>query len=558
MPEIKFKAGDDPSWSNPDYDDSDWALLSSDQLRNIQGVYWVRSRLIIGDEARQVGHHFDFKMRMLASYELFLNGELIGMNGQVGRVAQEEVPGRYENIFRIPRHIVEEDSVVLSLRLSSWHRQYGDRLYFDPLQRLANNRIFQHWNFQEAVIGHGKLDPHDLLELMFVAVPIIVGLYFFFLFIGHRKSRHYLVFSVLCFSFFVLGLADIFWWAIGYSYDKYILHWWTLTFCIGLITLLFPTYFLVKYNLKRKWVWLGGLFIAATLVAAQPIVVFGMDDEGQLIIILVLMTSLAIHVVAFLGGGKGLLPSFLGVLSCLIGIMMHMGAFFLCFGILLTLILAQLAMEHFQQQRSYLMSLVNASRLETELLRKHIQPHFLMNSLTSLMEWVEVDPEKGAEFVEALGSEFRLLTLVADRPLISLGQELELCRLHLQIMGFRLQKQFRLELNGVDTQERIPPAVFHTLAENGISHNSYTDPIVTFHLSAERKGDRIRYQFKTPFVGLKKVKPGGDESGSGMGLKYIKAQLERAFPAAWQMKAAAEGNHWLTLIDIRSSGEEIS
>lgn len=51
-----------------------------------------------------------------------------------------------------------------------------------------------------------------------------------------------------------------------------------------------------------------------------------------------------------------------------------------------------------------------AAVLELELLRRRIAPHFLMNTLNALMEWVRSDPKTGVKMIEALAEEFRLLS----------------------------------------------------------------------------------------------------------------------------------------------------
>ena len=43
---------------------------------------------------------------------------------------------------------------------------------------------------------------------------------------------------------------------------------------------------------------------------------------------------------------------------------------------------------------------LQTERLRGDLLKKNLRPHFLMNSLTALMEWVETNPEKAVDFIE--------------------------------------------------------------------------------------------------------------------------------------------------------------
>jgi LytS/YehU family sensor histidine kinase len=125
---------------------------------------------------------------------------------------------------------------------------------------------------------------------------------------------------------------------------------------------------------------------------------------------------------------------------------------------------------------------LRSTRLELELLKRQIQPHFLMNALTAVAEWIESDPKTGVRMIEALGNEFRALAAMSGEALVPLAEELELCRQHLEVMSYRKGSTFTLVSN-VDAAQRVPPAIFHTLLENALTHNAYTGGAV-FRLEA--------------------------------------------------------------------------
>ena len=72
--------------------------------------------------------------------------------------------------------------------------------------------------------------------------------------------------------------------------------------------------------------------------------------------------------------------------------------------------LVLLARRAKQLRKEYEFSLLLSERLKNELLKKQLQPHFLMNTLTSLIDWIEEAPEIGIQFIEALANEFTLLS----------------------------------------------------------------------------------------------------------------------------------------------------
>ncbi len=545
IPVFKIMIGDNPAWADPDYDDSGWPVFTDRKLAEIEGIYWVRAEFRVGDGPRASIYPHELRLRMLASYELYFDGRLIGKSGVVGRDKNEETPGPFLNFFILPQRVVDKTSSVMAMRMSSCYRIAPDKRFHDPFGRLANNAVIQHMRIDEASFEKRALNADDLLHAMFLAVPLIVGCYFLFVFAGDPKAKHYLFFTMLCLALFAMGLADVFQWGIGYGYDKYVFQWWAIAVSVVVFIVSFPAFFLFKFQIPRKGWWMLGMTLACAAMA-----VYSRDVKrlpvGEQILLTALLTTLAVHFLAIWKKQKETVATAVGVTLCAVGLWINSGVFFLFVGLLMVLVLWQLARESRQHRRNYLQSLVNTARLEASLLRKSIQPHFLMNSLNSLMEWVEREPEKGAEFIEALGQEFHILTAIADRSLIPIEQELELCRLHLQIMGFRLQKRFRLELTGIEPDDRVPPAMFHTLVENGISHNRFKAEDVSFCLACSRTKRGRRYTFVTPF----ETRGERRKTGGGTGLKYIKAQLERVFPGRWTVASGEENGQWKTRIEI--------
>src|SRR3546814_16789444 len=109
------------------------------------------------------------------------------------------------------------------------------------------------------------------------------------------------------------------------------------------------------------------------------------------------------------------------------------------------------------------MALYSAQRLELDLLKQHLKPHFLMNTLTALAGWIEESPHTAVRMVDALADEFRTLVDVSGRALIPLEDELALCREHLEVMGFRRAPAYVLDARLDPESTAVPPEVSLTL-----------------------------------------------------------------------------------------------
>ncbi|WP_199852754.1 histidine kinase, partial [Aquimarina sp. Aq78] len=149
---------------------------------------------------------------------------------------------------------------------------------------------------------------------------------------------------------------------------------------------------------------------------------------------------------------KGAIIVLLALLICALinAITYYDISLFAGFGIILLSMFYILSVRTKEQRLAYEESLVQSTRLRLELLKKNIQPHFLMNTLTSLIDWVEESPQKGVAFIEALAQEFKLFNQIENQTLIPIGQEIELCRSHLDIMEYRKEIKYHWEEENID------------------------------------------------------------------------------------------------------------
>jgi hypothetical protein len=193
---------------------------------------------------------------------------------------------------------------------------------------------------------------------------------------------------------------------------------------------------------------------------------------------------------------------------------------------------------------------LTSQRLEIELLKKNIQPHFLLNTLTVLIEVIEQAPATAVTLIEALSEEFQILTQVASEKLIPLRQELDLCRSHLRIMSVRRDAPCELSVTGADDRALVPPALFHTLVENGLTHQAGVGDM-KFVLHAEYRPNWARYTFTAPRAGWR-MESSTEATGAGTGLRYVKARLDESFPGRWALTAGPVAGGWQTVIEVRA------
>lgn len=122
-----------------------------------------------------------------------------------------------------------------------------------------------------------------------------------------------------------------------------------------------------------------------------------------------------------------------------------------------------------EQQKAELMARVQA-------LQARIHPHFLFNSLNSVVSLIATDPFKAEQMLIDLSSLFR--ASLTELKEVSLSEEVELCRRYLKIesvrLGDRLHVDWRLDQENKLKRAKIPLLTLQPLLENSIYHGVET------------------------------------------------------------------------------------
>jgi LytS/YehU family sensor histidine kinase len=192
-------------------------------------------------------------------------------------------------------------------------------------------------------------------------------------------------------------------------------------------------------------------------------------------------------------------------------------------------------------------------RIENEMLKKSIQPHFIMNTLLSIIRLISKNPRKAIRLIQLLADEFKKINQFSAKRMISMEEEMALCRIHLDLMGIRLKNKYQLILENLDLSDPIPPMVFHTLIENGLTHSLKSDEDGTFHISSEKNGNQIRYVYWNSGSKLTEMRERSQKRVcEGLGIRYVKARLEESYGEQWELKYGLKDNHWKVEMVIKS------
>jgi two-component system sensor histidine kinase ChiS len=173
---------------------------------------------------------------------------------------------------------------------------------------------------------------------------------------------------------------------------------------------------------------------------------------------------------------------------------------------------------------------------ELRFLQAQIKPHFLYNTLNTIMGFCVTKPDKAYMLIDELSNylqgKFRLKCL---DNFTTLEDELELVKSYLNIeiarFGSRLKVEYNIE-QGIAL--KIPPLILQPLAENAVKHGVYPKKEGgTICLSVSRKQGGIIMLISDDGLGMPQHKAdsilSGQVDSNGIGIHNVDERLKRCY-----------------------------
>ncbi len=540
-----YHQGDDLSWKTTALDVSDWTLLPKGQCewdgRNLgSGLHWFRHSVSLAGDGRPDRPWALFNSFPNTAMEIYWDGVLIGENGKVSSNKNEERLGS-KHFFVIPPEFSKAGKHVIAIRSSQ------------------NNRLAQSY---PGYFSLGRLDTlrnerYTSSLIMFLLAGIFLFTGFFQINNTDRSIRNgCLFFGMLFFSSaaYLISAESVLYLdlgALGFTIQKIV-----LAVC-WIFMMALPPLYCIRESESRHPKLEPYVYITACLGALSWMIFqlgflptqfgLGITWFNQLIS----YSSLALCL-WFLGDGVRRKVAGNGL--------MLTGMLFLTFGVALSwqfqielgwalglsIMVFFMILGHSKRlslkNQSHQQSMLRSARLEIEVLKKNIQPHFLLNSLNSIIAWLEEEPKMAKRLVQALADELRMLLQVSARGEITLSEEIHLCRAHLEVMGLRQDKRYALRVAGNDLDAKIPPMVLHTLVENGLTHGYAGINNGNFDLEIKAQGKNVSLRLFNDSKEQVLVKNQGKPEGTGM--RYVRTRLEEAYPGQWKLLSGPVENGW--------------
>ena len=530
----KYHTNTEQNWQKQGFDDSSWKEITAAEGLNLNpGVHSYRTNILLENKLAETDFLALYLPGLVSAYEVYWDGDLVASNGTVGLNEAEEIGGTINNTIKIRQSLTTPGHHVLAVRVSDFIEQSPQNIFFVQLGYYSEIQ--------------SRLNVRSYWFQFSAGLFLLASIFSFALFLGGGRNRSYFLFAIYC-------MLNVLYAALAFLLNyltisiTYLPLYNLLFYLIAPLAIIFlNVFFLYNYDLRYR----NRHILINVVLSVTILLLFGYNFIVYLSLYAVYLVYLAIlkkepgSVIAFAGTSVFVLLLILFA-NGLIFQLYNMGEVFFVFCITLS-ISYQIRKQNQQLEESKMRS----ARLEAELLKKNIQPHFLMNTLLSIISWIEENPPTAQKLIQALSDEFKLINKISAEKEIPIKDEIGLCKSHLAVMGFRKDAEYDLIQENIPEYIKIPPMIFHTLIENGLTHAFRTGENGTFTISFNKDAEKNIFVMKNDGSLLQKFSNRSpNQIHEGMGLKYIKTRLEESYPGRWEMFYGMNNDLWEVRIEI--------
>ena len=254
---------------------------------------------------------------------------------------------------------------------------------------------------------------------------------------------------------------------------------------------------------------------------------------------IILATSSALNVLFFFGSNFSLQNLSLGILFDHVVLHMSYGA------LLITICLRYMYVrgEWLKQQRGELDARIQA-------MQARIHPHFLFNSLNSVVSLIGTDPDKAEQVLIDLSRLFR--ASFQELKIVSLKEEIQLCEHYLSVEKVRLGSRLCVEWNILQPERlkdaTIPLLTLQPLIENSIFHGVEKKLInAKIVILVEILQNQVTIVITNPYIADRMAM----RESNGIAIENVKQRLKAQYGYTVQFRSHAGNGIYTTVMQYQ-------
>ncbi len=187
-------------------------------------------------------------------------------------------------------------------------------------------------------------------------------------------------------------------------------------------------------------------------------------------------------------------------------------------------------------------------RTELRTLQAQIRPHFLFNSLNTIVSFIRISPDMARELLIELSNYLRNgFAYKDDEEFIEFEKELSHIKSYLSLEKARFSERLNVVYDIAGTiKSRIPPLIFEPLVENAVKHGLLPkDDGGTVVIKAREVGGELTMEVEDDGIGMPEEKVlaliNGYNESEGIGIENIHKRLQKIYGRKLSIKSTPGG-----------------
>lgn len=220
----------------------------------------------------------------------------------------------------------------------------------------------------------------------------------------------------------------------------------------------------------------------------------------------------------------------------------------LAYGTVIGVTLAlQAARRERERERREAQLAITAREAELLAIKSQLQPHFLFNSLNSVVALIDTDAPRAREMVIRLSELLQAALRRMELDDVPLEREMELVRAYLEVEKIRFSSRlgFRIDVTPDAAAIGVPPLILQPLVENAVKHG------ISPH--AEGGDVRVAARLDGGRLHVEVSDSGGaaeTAAGAGRGLDLTRRRLEGTYGNDYKLDFHRRDGRFIVALDL--------